>query len=66
MATGSKIVKVQLPKRDIDRAESLAEWMAGQPDLSPTGTASRSAVLREAVRRGLVSIEREKARGAKG
>lgn len=65
MATGSQIIKVQLTTRDIERAESLTDWAAKQPDLSPTGSASRSSVLREAIRRGLASMEREKAREQK-
>ncbi len=64
--TGPQIIKVQLSAIEVARAESLREWAANQVSICPTGTASRTAVLREAVRRGLDSIEREMARDANG
>ena len=57
-ASVSQTVKVTLAPADIERAEALSRWLMTQPDLAPTGYASRSAVLREAMRRGLDSLER--------
>lgn len=62
----SQTVKVTLAPADVDRAEALTRWMMTQPDLSPTGYASRSAVLREAVRRGLDSLERLQRKSERG
>ena len=56
---------MQLSVAEIDRAESLTGWAAQQANISPTGHASRSTVLREAIRRGLDSMAREKAREQK-
>lgn len=59
------MVKVQLSTREVDRAESLTGWAERQPLIAPTGHANRSTVLREAIRRGLDSLEREQAREQK-
>ncbi len=59
-----KELMLRLPLPESERADELAEWVATQPDLAPTGYASRSSVLREAIRRGLDSLERQRDRKA--
>ena len=54
-----------ITKPELERADALVEWAAAQPELAPTGNASRSTVLREAIRRGLASLERQQAKDAK-
>lgn len=54
-----------ITKPELERADALVEWATTQPELAPTGYASRSAVIREAIRRGLDSLERQRARDEK-
>lgn len=54
-----------MTQAELDRADTLTEWASNQPEIAPTGTATRSHVIREAIRRGLDSLERQKERGAK-
>ena len=54
-----------ITKAELERADTLTEWASLQADIAPTGTATRSHVIREAIRRGLASLERQRARDEK-
>jgi hypothetical protein len=47
------------------RAEALRAWLGARVDLSPTGHATRAAVIRLAIYRGLEVLEREAERDAR-
>jgi hypothetical protein len=49
----------------LERVEELREWVESNPALSPSGSASRSDVLRVALVRGLEQLERERRKDAK-
>ena len=56
--------KMQIVKMSgliVARVDDIAPYMASQPVLCPTGNCSRAAVIRECIRRGLESLERERA-----
>lgn len=56
------VIRVDVSPETVDRADGLREWMATKPALSPTGYTARAQVWREAIKRGLASLERERAR----
>lgn len=65
LVLGMPRLHVLLTQLEIDRAESLTDWAAKKSEIAPTGNAKRSHVLREAIRRGLDSLERQRKREAR-
>lgn len=59
-------VSLRLHRQVLARADALVSWVAESPVRCPTGEASRSDVLREAVLRGLQSIEDERRKEDRG
>ena len=55
-------VHLMVSKTEVRRADDLVEWAAAVPEIAPTGTATRSHVMREALRIGLDSLQRRKDR----
>ena len=51
-------ISLRLHRGYVDRAEALVEWFQSESKLTPTGQASRAEVLRAAIDRGLVELER--------
>lgn len=59
MADGT-VVHIRMHPRFTERADELLEWFAAADELCPSGSASRVDVLREAIRRGLADLERQR------
>lgn len=56
------VVRVDVSPETFKRADALRAWMDTKPALSPTGYTARAQVWREAIARGLASLERERVR----
>ena len=63
MATKSVPVTIRIPIAMAEKADGLLPWAATQPDVSPTGNATRTELLRVAMHLGLESLTRRERRG---
>ncbi len=60
----SEHISLRIAARLLERLDELRPWVEGRGDLAPTGTVSRSDLVRLAVLRGLEQLERERRKEA--
>jgi hypothetical protein len=58
--SSSEHVTLRVARPILERVEELREWVEGNASLTPSGSASRSDVLRIALLRGVELLERER------
>lgn len=62
--SNARPVTLPIPAEWIERMGALTAYVASRPDYAPTGFASRAAVHRLALLRGIEVLEREAAKRA--
>jgi hypothetical protein len=60
--TNTVAVSIRIPRSLAERADGLLEWAASQPDVSPTGNANRTELLRVAMVLGVEALARRERR----